>query len=318
MPPVIGIPRGLFYYKYFPLWKTFFEEIGAEIAVSPETCRSVMDAGLACCVGEACLPLKAWFGHAQSLIGRCDMLFAPRYTSTMRHEYICPKFGGLPDMARHGIPGLPRLLAPEVNRHDRSGGGLAAALEAGRALGCARSRAARAYESAVKAYVAHRAGMVGKPTTGGDVAAGEGTGERLRILLLGHAYTVDDRYINIDAVRKLKALGADAVTLDCFDARALRQAAEPLEKPMFWTYSTQAMGLAHLLEAGRARVDGVLALTCFGCGVDSFTLFLFERRVRRAGIPFAAISLDEHTGEAGLMTRLEAFADTLRYRRAGA
>jgi predicted nucleotide-binding protein (sugar kinase/HSP70/actin superfamily) len=135
---------------------------------------------------------------------------------------------------------------------------------------------------------------------------------------LGHPYTVGDRYINMDTVRKLSALGADAIPLEAFDARALRRAASPLEKPMFWTYSTQALGLAGLLEAGLIRVDGVLALTCFGCGVDSFTLFLFEWRVRRAGIPYAAISLDEHTGEAGLMTRLEAFADTLRYRRAGA
>lgn len=319
MPPVIGIPRGLFYYKYFPLWKTYFEEMGCDIAVSPETCRRVMDAGISSCVGEACLPVKAWFGHAMELKGRCDMLFAPRYTSVAAREYICPKFGGLPDMARHGIPGLPGLLSPEINRHHRVDGGLVAAVEAGRALGIPRARAASAYESAVRSYLGHRAALIG-----GTLAAPRGAspqtpeGGRLRILTLGHAYTVGDRYINMDAVRKLSALGADAVSMECFDPRAMRAAASKLEKPMFWTYATQALGLAHMLAANPCAVDGVLAFTCFGCGVDSFALFLFERRVRRSGIPYAVISLDEHTGEAGLLTRLEAFTDTLRYRRAGA
>jgi predicted nucleotide-binding protein (sugar kinase/HSP70/actin superfamily) len=314
MPPVIGIPRGLFYYKYYPLWKTYFEEIGCELAVSPETCRRIMESGISTCVGEACLPVKAWFGHAAELAGRCDMLFAPRYTSVAKYEYICPKFGGLPDMARAGLPGLPELLSPEVNRHTRADGGLAAAVEAGRTLGIPRRRAARAYESAVRAYIAHRAGLIDQSCVAPQ-APGSG---KPRILLLGHAYTTGDRYLNMEAARKLAALGAVTVTPDCFDPRDLRAAAVGLEKPMFWTYATQALGLAHILGDRPSLVDGVLALTCFGCGVDSFALFLFERRVRRAGIPYAVISLDEHTGEAGLMTRLEAFSDTLGYRRAGA
>ena len=33
----IGIPRGLYYYKYNILWKEFFKELGCDIIVSPET-----------------------------------------------------------------------------------------------------------------------------------------------------------------------------------------------------------------------------------------------------------------------------------------
>ncbi|MHA1131865.1 MAG: acyl-CoA dehydratase activase-related protein, partial [Candidatus Helarchaeota archaeon] len=33
MTKKIGIPRSLLYYKYFPLWKTFFEELGYEIII---------------------------------------------------------------------------------------------------------------------------------------------------------------------------------------------------------------------------------------------------------------------------------------------
>ena len=46
----------------------------------------------------------------------------------------------------------------------------------------------------------------------------------------------------------------------------------------------------------------------FGCGIDSFVCDLIERKMRReTDIPFIVLTLDEHSGEAGMNTRLEAF-----------
>jgi predicted nucleotide-binding protein (sugar kinase/HSP70/actin superfamily) len=42
---------------------------------------------------------------------------------------------------------------------------------------------------------------------------------------------------------------------------------------------------------------------------------LIELEAKQRGVPYVLISLDEHTGEAGVFTRLEAFVDMLRYRR---
>ncbi|MHA1830764.1 MAG: acyl-CoA dehydratase activase-related protein, partial [Candidatus Helarchaeota archaeon] len=41
----IGIPRSLLYYKYFPLWKTFLEELGVEIVLSDRTNSKIIDIG---------------------------------------------------------------------------------------------------------------------------------------------------------------------------------------------------------------------------------------------------------------------------------
>lgn len=30
----IGIPRALLYYEYYPMWKTFFQQLGAEVSES--------------------------------------------------------------------------------------------------------------------------------------------------------------------------------------------------------------------------------------------------------------------------------------------
>ncbi len=42
----VGIPRALFFYQYYPLWKTFLEELGAEIIVSGKTTKKILDDGV--------------------------------------------------------------------------------------------------------------------------------------------------------------------------------------------------------------------------------------------------------------------------------
>jgi len=64
-------------------------------------------------------------------------------------------------------------------------------------------------------------------------------------------------------------------------------------------------------------IDGIIHVASFGCGPDSFTGEIIERQVRRRGnLPFLNLTIDEHTGEAGVITRLEAFIDMIRWRRA--
>ncbi len=262
---------------------------------------------MASCVGEACLPVKAWFGHLLALQGRADWVLTPRYRSVSHREWMCPKIGGLPDMART-VPGLPPLLDPDINCHDRDGGSLRAALWTADRLGLDRRKARAAHDRALARYLNDRAARAAPFRPDGPRPAGG------RILLLGHRYLTEDLFLNMDAARRLRALGAEVVTMDRYDGRTLRQAAAGLAKPLFWQIGAETVGCAELLSR-QADVDGVLFLTCFGCGPDSFAGSMAQRRLRRAGVPFAFLSLDEHTAPAGLDTRLEAFLDTVRWRR---
>ena len=65
----------------------------------------------------------------------------------------------------------------------------------------------------------------------------------------------------------------------------------------------------------QGKCRGIIHLISFGCGPDSLVGELVERRARRKGFPFLLLTLDEHSGETGLLTRLEAFVDTLQWRR---
>jgi predicted nucleotide-binding protein (sugar kinase/HSP70/actin superfamily) len=105
MTKKVGIPRGLFFYQYYPLWKTFFEELGAEITVSDYTNKKILDDGVKTCIDEACLAVKIFYGHVINLKDKVDCIFIPRFTSISKNEYICPKFGSLPVQKRAGACG---------------------------------------------------------------------------------------------------------------------------------------------------------------------------------------------------------------------
>ena len=65
-------------------------------------------------------------------------------------------------------------------------------------------------------------------------------------------------------------------------------------------------------------IDGLITITAFGCGPDSLMIEDIKRKSRNFNKPLLNLTIDEHTGEAGFVTRLEAFCDMLyRKKRAG-
>jgi len=58
----IGIPRALSYYTFYPLWRVFLEKLGAEIIVSKNTNRKILEDGIKETVNDACVPIKVFHG----------------------------------------------------------------------------------------------------------------------------------------------------------------------------------------------------------------------------------------------------------------
>ena len=106
----VGIPRTLSYFTFYPLWKPFFETLGAEVIVSPESNKELLDDGVRNTVTDACVPIKLFHGHVAALIDKVDILFMPRLVSLDGKSTLCPKFLGLPDMVKYSIAGLPEII----------------------------------------------------------------------------------------------------------------------------------------------------------------------------------------------------------------
>lgn len=293
----IGIPKALLYFKYHAFVRTFFGALGARIIVSPDTNKAILDAGASLCVDEACLPVKVFHGHASWLAGRCDRLLVPRFMRMEKGKSICPMFCGLPDMVRGAIPSLPKMIDTplwSLQRLDKW------ALEAAAELADKKTIQA-ALAAAMSAYHAR----------GPEFEQGH---YPRNIALIGHAYNLHDRFVNMDLVRKLNRLDIGVVTEEDVADADIARAASQLFKEPFWYFARRYYGAAaHLCESH--RVDGLLYVSAFSCGVDSVVTELVAHAA--GGVPLMVLKLDEHTGEAGLDTRIEAFADMLERRSYG-
>jgi len=139
-------------------------------------------------------------------------------------------------------------------------------------------------------------------------------GSMLNIVIIGHVYNVYDSFINMELIEKLRSNYINIITIDTMDINLINKKSRLLNKKMFWNFGRKALGCAfHILD--RDDIDGVIYLMSFGCGIDSFVCDLVERKIRKnSDIPFIILTIDEHSGEAGMNTRIEAFIDMVRWR----
>jgi len=73
--------------------------------------------------------------------------------------------------------------------------------------------------------------------------------------------------------------------------------------------------IRYFLRQGRDEIDGVIFLISFACGPDSLISELIMRDMKVVGLPFLEITMDEHSGEAGMLTRIESFVEMVRRKR---
>lgn len=324
MPWKVGVPRALLYYYYYPLWRNFFEELGAEVVLSPSSTKGVLASGLKYAVDDVCLPVKMTFGHVLELAEKVDFIFLPRMVSVEKREYICPKFLGLPDMIRR-LGGLPPLIDVNVDLYRSTLNAYSAAREAGSLF----------TKNSLKIWLAFRRSVAVHKKYFRLLQLGLTPPEALAVLedrvkneplpcpegmtvaLIGHPYNIYDPFISMNMIKKLRSMGVNVATSEHIPEREARGQAARLPKKLFWTLGQRMIGAAfYYLE--RPEVSGMVHVAAFGCGPDSMTGELIERQARAAGKPFLNLTLDEHTGEAGVITRLEAFLDMVRWRKTGA
>lgn len=309
--PVIGIPRALFFYEYEAFLRAFFRSLEVSVLLSPPTNTSILDAGTKLCVDECCLPVKVFFGHVAALSGQCECVLVPRLVSVARREYTCPKLLGLPDMLREQarLSGQ-RIIDVTLDMYRGRTSLLRASVEAARQVGRRPAQALHALGLALTAMSrsraqAQEASHLETPRKNPGPVIG----------LLGHSYLVGDSGLNLRLETHLERAGATQVITETgLNAVEVEREAATLPKPLFWTYEKATVGGA-LLMLKRHVADGIIQLASFGCGPDSMTSSIIEWHCRRAGVPYMLLTVDEHTGEAGLETRVQAFLDMLEWRK---
>jgi predicted CoA-substrate-specific enzyme activase len=309
--PKIGMPRALLHHELFPLWRAAFEELGCDIVLSDPTNKRIIHQGAEQSVAETCFPMKVGLGHVLDLVDRdIDFIFLPSVINfPLRDErltdsFVCPyvqsfcytvqssvdfSAHGVEVLApvmylQHGTDHLVDALGPMAERLGKGRGDLRRAVAAGQA-------ALEGFEQA-----ALRRGQ--------QVLARLTDDERV-IVIVSRPYNGCDAGANLDIPRKLRNMGVLAMPLDFLPV-------EQVELPdswenMYWHYGARIIAASELI-AEDDRLHAIY-LTNFGCGPDSFLHKYFRERL--GSKPCLVIEVDEHSADAGMITRCEAFLDSL-------
>jgi len=318
----IGIPRGLLFYRYYPFWNTFLGELGAEVILSHETSKPILNMGLKRAADEICLRVKVFHGHVEDLIGKVDYLFIPRIISVEPKRYIrytCPKFMGLPDMIKGTFENLPPILEPDINLMEESME--TSYQKLGRKLTYDKKRIKQAYTKAREMQDLYdKLILKGKePSEAINIMYGMKSDEgapvqddkKLSIVVVGHPYILFDHYISVDILNKLRELGASVTTSFSLPPKIIDQEASKYQE-VSWTYEREIIG-AVSYYSHTAKADGIIYLVSFGCGPGSIVKEIIMREILKGvNVPFLSLVMDEHTGEAGVLTRLESFLDMIK------
>ena len=292
----IGIPKALLFYKYGDLWTTFFEELDCDIVISPNTNREILDFGNKFSVDEACLSMKIYMGHIYYLLDKCDYILVPRIICLKKNEKLCTNFSALYDLVRNTFDKKIIHYNIDIGKHEDE---FYAFTTMGLELGFTYRQTVKAYKIAKEK---HKLKLDRKISKQKALIANS---KKLKILLAGHPYNLYDDFIGKNIIRLLEENNIDIIYSDLYDGKYLKSEVEKISKKNYWTYNREIIGaISHYQD----NVDGIILLTTFPCGPDSLSNEMIIRNVK---IPITNIIIDDASGEAGLITRIESFIDIL-------
>jgi len=307
----IGVPKMTHTWEFLPMWRALFTECGFEVVTSGRTNRTLIQNGIEEVAAETCFPIKVSHGHVRDLVAKgVDYVFLPTIvdmhddTGKAINSFTCPYVQAVPYMAKAGMEDVDwdsRLVAP-ILHFSQSESLVRRDLEVMlKGLGVGRATARSAIERALEVHSEFGEALRRR---GSEILDAIGTDE-LALVVISRSYNGCDPGLNMHIPDKLRNLGCLAIPLDMLPV----DEDEILDDYpfMYWKYGTRILSAARIV-ADDPRLYPVY-ITNFGCGPDSFIMKFVEREL--LGKPCLTLEVDEHSADAGIITRCEAFLDSL-------
>ncbi len=301
----IGVPYVFYFHDFLPFWTTLLWELGFEVEVSPKTDRSIVDLGLESVLSETCFPVKVAHGHIKYFLDRgVDAIFLPSFVNlnsageTFERGLACPYTQTIPYSARIAFRKL-HFLTPVI---DLSRGGSFMEKELKRVLrryGIKQRELSAALKAANRAQEEFVQGM---KEEGKRVLSSL---KERAVVIVGRAYNSLDSGVNLNISKKLGDLGIQAIPADFLP---LDPAGLSDDWPnMYWRAGQRMLSAARFIRSH--PLLHALYIGNFSCGPDSFIAKFFD--IEMAGKPYLHIEIDAHSADAGVITRCEAFLDSI-------
>lgn len=303
----IGIPSMLLYFEMFPMWATFFNEIGFSVITSKSNSKKTYEEGMSKVLADTCFPIKAAYGAIQDLHNQgVEKIFVP-FIINMEDEGYQTLFGHncqyvqiIPDMIKASMD--VELYSPVFRLKGDPRRIEKAFVDVACQLGVGETEAILAYTKAIEEQTQFmdRCKDLGKESL-------EQINEFDKVfVLIGHPYIIHDKFFNLNIVKRLSKLNIPVIPGDMLPLDHSNDQAKHLD--LIWKTNNRAINIANYIHAhnktSKTKLLPVL-MTTFGCAPDSMlTPYLNEIFDTQ---PWLEIELDEHNSITGVLTRCEAF-----------
>jgi len=307
----LGIPRALTYFELFPMYSAFFIELGFEIILSDRTNKKIINFGSEMVNAEVCLPVKVAHGHVQDLVNKgIKRIFMPSVIdmdgsdSNFSNNFNCPYVQTLPYLVKaaigpdsDGVEFITPVLRFQLGENEIK----RTMQELGSNLGFSRTIIRRAVEKALDVQKEFRQALSSQH---------EYVEKLLRehknsVVFVSRAYNGFDPGLNFHLSSKFMDLGILPIPLDFLPLERIRLAEE--WENMYWQYGQKFLKASEYIKDKKDLFS--VYITNFSCGPDSFLITFFKKTSGKK--PFLQIEFDEHSADAGIITRCEAFVDSL-------
>ena len=311
--PTVGIPLALSNYQLLPFWGTLLGELNVNVALSKVSTQETIHRGVAAVLSTPCFPVKVAHGHVLELIDKgVDYIWMPSVVSMTQdseenpHNQLCPYVTSIPYQVAAAIEPKDRtlkMLKPAVEFQE----GRASLCKSLRLLcdelGVSKRQLRQAIDHAWQAQDDFEEAC---REAGREVLDNLKPNQRA-VVVVSRPYNGCDPGVSLDLPGKLRKLDVLPIPMDFLDLRPTGPTGDQVFQNMYWKYGQR------ILHAGRIiREDPrlhAIYLSNFSCGPDSFIIGFFKRLM--APKPALVLEVDEHSAGAGVITRLEAFLESL-------
>lgn len=310
----VGVPYVLMIHKFFPMANAFFSALGFNVVLTDPTSEETLRLSQLAAQGETCYPVKLIYGHMMQLIEKkVDYIFLPSI-HTMRHEksrvahnYGCVYMQTAAKSVARALKleekGIT-LLNPEFDLDFGQEAMASAMVGLGKILGIPKLKCAAALLAGAMAVRRHTAAVEKQ----GKALLATPKPEDKVLVLITRNYGVSDPILNMGIPRLLLERGYKVITLSHLPGHSLDISGE--YPNLYWPFGQHILSGAKLI-AHHPNLYAVY-LTNHGCGPDTMLAHLFRQEM--GGKPYLQIEVDEHFSKVGVITRVEAFLNSLSHR----
>ena len=303
---IVGIPRVLNLYENYPLWHTFFTELGFRVELSPRSNKELYEQGIETIPSDtACYPAKIAHGHVQALIDKgIPLIFYPGIiferpeTETAENHFNCPIVQSYPDVIRNNMDdiraGRVDYRNPFLNLADEASM-VKVLTEEFQDMGITENEIAQALRHGFEELDQFKQDICQQ----GEETLRMLTKTNQRgIVLSGRPYHLDPE-INHGIAEVITQEGFHVLTEDSIahlgnvgNLRVVNQ----------WVYHSRLYAAARVVA--KSKQLELVQLNSFGCGIDAVTTDQVEEIMEQYGKLYTVLKIDEGANLGAIRIRL--------------